>query len=335
MKPLLSGLAKIHEGLVAGRNYFYDHSWIKIRKVPVPVISLGNLTVGGTGKTPLTDLCLRLLRERGHRPGLVCRSYRASLTGPERVNASRDGAASRYGDEAVWFARRHPESPVWSGPVKSDTAAALAAAENVDVILVDDGFQHRRLHRDLNLVLLDATDDLPAYELLPAGRGREVLSALSRADAVLFTKVNWAGGGVPAPVRARIPAGLPVFSFEFALSPLPAAAGEEDNLLLVSAVARPGAFEALVREQRPRARLEHRRFRDHHAYGAGDVEALLERARALGVSRVFTTEKDEVKLRPLWPATGPSLNALSLEVRPQSSIESFYDVLARAFRPRP
>lgn len=323
MNPFYWGLSQLTEVVSGVRNHFYDHRWLKTVHVGVPVISIGNLTVGGTGKTPVADFCLRLLLEKGHRPGLVCRSYRASLKSSQRVIPSAPGEVFRVGDEALWFAKRFPQVPVWSGPVKTETALALKAAESVDVILVDDGFQHRRLHRDLDLLLLDAGDALKAYEALPLGRAREAFVGAARADAYLFTKVNLAEK--ISPVRDFLPLGKPVFEFDSQLGQT----AKVKKAFLVSAIARPESFLGLVRQSEPGTQVDVLSFRDHHPYSAGDVRTILAKAKAFGADEVWTTEKDEVKLRSLWPTNALPLRALSLEAKLRNSVESFYEVLSR------
>lgn len=318
MKSLLGGLSSLYGGLAGLNNALYDGGYRSVVKVSVPVISIGNLTVGGTGKTPVTSFCLSLLESKGHRPGLVVRSYRTSRREPGRVNLSAASPESDFGDEAVWYAKTHPSIPVWSGPRKSRTAQEMLKHENVDVILVDDGFQHRALHRDLDLVLLDSTDPEAAYRPLPAGRAREDWSGLSRAQGILWTKCNLA----PAP-KLALPPEKPVYHFEAALG----AKSVRGKALLVSGIARPESFEALVRASSPELSFDTMVFRDHHPYGAEDVRRIAARASAFGADVVLTTEKDEVKLRSLWSDSSRPLLALPLEVRLRESVESFYEFL--------
>jgi tetraacyldisaccharide 4'-kinase len=329
MNPALWGLSRIYAGLSGTKNLIYDRGWKLPVAVDVPVISLGNLTVGGTGKTPMADFCLRLMLEKGHRPGVVSRSYRSLLKSPARVNPLEPQAAAIYGDEPVWLAKRHSEVPVWSGPRKWETAQAFVRSESVDVIFLDDGFQHRRLHRDLNLVLLDATDGPRAYESLPLGRARESFGNLHRADALLITKTNLASASKLQELRQSLAfSGKPIFEFGLKLGDIPSNGGK---FLLVSGIARPESFSALARQTAPTAEFFERIYSDHHPYWAADITEILEQARRLRVDAVLTTEKDEVKLRPLWTGSDIPLRALPLEVVPPASVQSFYELLGSVF----
>ncbi|MBX3039326.1 MAG: tetraacyldisaccharide 4'-kinase [Bdellovibrionaceae bacterium] len=325
MKKLLGGLSSLYGAVARLNNSLYDRGSRSVTKVAVPVISVGNLTVGGTGKTPVTSFCLSLLASKGHRPGLVVRSYRTSRREPGRVDLSVSSPESDFGDEAVWYAKTHPSIPVWSGPRKVETAQEMLKHEQVDVLLVDDGFQHRALHRDLDLVLLDSTDSEEAYRPLPLGRARESWAGLGRAQGILWTKCNL--GQAPNLV---LPVGKPVFHFESFLE----AKSLAGKALLVSAIARPESFEALVRASSPGLAFDTMIFRDHHPYQAGDVRQILSRAESFGADIVLTTEKDEVKLRPLWKDSSQPLLALPLEVRLRESVESFYEFLRQSLRER-
>lgn len=317
---LYSGLTRVHHGL-------YDTGLRSRVRLGIPVVSVGNLTVGGTGKTPLTDFILTWAQAQGLKPGLIVRSYKASATKPHRVGADGDPAVS--GDEAVWFARKHPQVPVYSGPVKSESADRLARNEKVDFVVVDDGYQHRRLHRDLDLLVVDATEKIENYEVMPIGRAREPWAGIRRAGAVLITKTNLAPPEQLDLLREKIRrAGKPFFEFAYSM-PMP----EEwrSPWLLVCGVARPETVrQAVLREGGP-VDVNLCVFEDHHAYTTADVELILERGRRLGSREIVTTEKDAVKLQSLWPAQ-PPLRVLKLELRPQGPLEELYVLLRSAVR---
>lgn len=321
-------LSKLYGGLAYAHHRLYDTGLRSRVRLCVPVISVGNLTVGGTGKTPLTDFILSWAQAQGLKPGLVVRSYKASATTAHRVSAE-EGDPAVSGDEAVWFARKHPSIPVYSGPVKSDSADLLARDEKVDFVLVDDGYQHRRLQRDLDLLVIDATEKIENYVVLPIGRAREPWAGIRRAGAVLITKTNLAPPEQLELLRGKIrKAGKPFFEFDYSM-PMP----EEwrSPWLLVCGVARPETVrQAVLREGGP-VDVNLCVFEDHHAYTPADVELILERGRRLGSREIVTTEKDAVKLNSLWPAQ-PPLRVLKLELRPQSPLEELYVLLRSAVR---
>jgi len=165
------------------RNYFYDTDWLESVRVEAPVISIGNLSFGGTGKTP----CLVFLAQC-FSPKLkvvvISKSYKSKLAEAEKVDLARANAAAYFGDEACLLKKLLPNCAVWSGPHKFRTAQVASLYEKPDLIFIDDGFSHRRLKRNFDLVLIDATKGFEDY-------WREGLNSLQRADAVMLTKTNF------------------------------------------------------------------------------------------------------------------------------------------------
>ncbi len=259
------------------------------RAIPVEglrVVSVGNLAVGGTGKTPLAAWACRLLVEAGERPALVTRGYGR--------------------DELLLHRRWNPAVAVVADPDRV-AAAREARAGGATVAVVDDGFQHRRLARDVDVVLLAAEDPFPG-KLLPRGPYREPPGALERADVVVVTRRTSASQVARAladEVRRRHP-GLPVARAALtpggwaALDGGPAPAPEGD-VLVATGVARPEAVRAHAAEQGG-AGAELLAFPDHHEFTAEDARRI--RARA-GDRTVVVTEKDAVKLEPLAELLGP------------------------------
>ncbi len=278
--------------VVAVRNRLYDAGWLAAARVPARVVSVGNLTVGGTGKTPAALWLAEQLVARGRRVALVARGYRKERRGVVVVGI--DGTPlvtpAEGGDEAVLLARR------FRGPVLTGERRALAAAEactrfGVDTIVLDDGFQHRALARDADLVLI--ADDPAAARLLPAGSRREPVAALARARAVLVMGEGAAPATPGRPVfRGRlVPTALVhAAGGVWTEAPLEGLAGAE--VVAVAGVARPQRFLATLRAAGARV-VRELRFPDHHAYGPADVAAIAAAARG---GRLVTTEKDLVKL---------------------------------------
>ena len=293
-------------GVVAGlRGSLYDRGWLPSDRLDLPVISVGNLTVGGTGKTPMVAELVRRLQARGLRPGIVSRGYGA--------------AAGEHNDEARALARDLPGVPHVQDADRARGARGLA--DRVDAIVLDDAFQHRRLARDLDLVLLDATRPwgLPATPpaFLPRGLLRESPRALGRAHAVCLTRTDQVAAdelerlceqvlemapGVPllrAVHRPRCLRDPRRPAEEFSLDELRGRTVE-----LVSGIGNPDAFEASVRDLGARV-AEHRRFPDHHPFGPDDL-------RGLGAQEcwIVTTGKDAVKL----DADARALRVLEVEL---------------------
>ena len=309
-RTLLLPLSWPYQLGVSLRNRHYDRSPDAVRRASVPVISVGNITVGGTGKTPMVVQVVRCLRDLGRRPVILTRGYRQQ--------------AGQQADEVLVFANElGDEVPV---VVDGDRCrgARFAVREHAgDVLVMDDGMQHRRLHRDLNLVLIDALDPWGGGALLPAGRLREPLSSLSRADAFIVTRANQVAPEELRAVRDELIARFDrsVWLADIEVCGLESTAGDPpavsdlayDTVLPVSGLGNPNTFEQLVGQLAGHT-LAPLRYADHHPYGTSDVGDILARARDLGAQRVLTTTKDWVKLRPLWEASGDALPLVAVRV---------------------
>lgn len=300
-------IAPIYGGVVRWRNRGFDAGRGVVR-VGRPVISVGNLTTGGTGKTPMVRWVVETLRAQGAKPAIAMRGYGAGATG--------------FSDEAEEYRAMLPGVPIVAQPDRTaGIARLLASADGAQVthIVLDDGMQHRRVYRDVEIVLVDATRDPRRDQLLPWGDLREPLSGLARADAVVVTRVDqvsadaakslttWARGMVPQGVLATARQEWTELALR---SP-----GRGDELrevawlrgrrvLAVCAIGNPGAFVAQVEAAAGDAGLVRSlQLVDHDPYAPETVERVLEMARACEC--VVTTEKDWTKLSRVeasrWP----------------------------------
>ncbi len=302
---LLLPLAPIYRGAVAARTAAYRRGWKQRARLDVPVISVGNLSFGGTGKTPTVIALARDLVRLGRRPAILTRGYRrvddqqAVVVGPDARRT-----AAEVGDEPLEMARRLPGVPV---VVDGDRVRGGAEARRLgaDVVLLDDGFQHLRLERDLDLVLLDAGDPWSGGRLPPLGRLREPLGALARADAVLVTKVpvEWRSPVAEIErVLERIAPRLQVFVSRLVVSRVrvpeqgwqtaEVLAGR--RVLAFAGLGRPSGFATTLVEAGAEVAAT-QWFPDHHAYTRDDLSRVVDRAAAIGAVPV-TTAKDAVKL---------------------------------------
>ncbi|HEU4402317.1 MAG TPA: tetraacyldisaccharide 4'-kinase, partial [Candidatus Polarisedimenticolia bacterium] len=189
LSTLLAPPALLYRAAVRARNALYDSGRLRVHRLPCAVVSIGNLTAGGTGKTPLTSFVAGLLRDSGYRVGVASRGYRRHGTRAPLLVA--DGRAllvdaAHAGDEPYLIARDNPGVAVAVGADRAAAARLLLAAHNPEVIVLDDGFQHRRLGRDLDLLLLDGPDPWGNGKMLPLGPLREPLSGLARAGAIVL-----------------------------------------------------------------------------------------------------------------------------------------------------
>jgi len=304
---LLAPLSPLYRVVSRVRAAGYRHGLLAAERLPVPVVSVGNLTFGGTGKTPTVAALARDLVRRGRRPAVLTRGYgRRSedpllLVGPEPRAGVEDA-----GDEPLELAGLLPGVPI---VVDADRVRGglRARGAGANVVILDDGFQHLRLRRNLDVVLVDVGD--------PWGGGwrlREPLSALRRASAVLVTRlpIRFPEAALD-PIRrriGRIAPGVPVFGATVRPTALRTPEGREDpgalrgaRVLAFAGIGRPRAFEETL-EGLGAEVVARRWFRDHHRYTRLELEAILAEADRLGAVPV-TTGKDAVKLPDGSPVT--------------------------------
>lgn len=341
---VLETLAGGYRSLLDAREWLYRRGVLRARSVGCPVVSIGNLTVGGTGKTPAVELAVRTLAELGRRPAVVSRGYRRQSRG---VQVVADTAAIRLdadeaGDEAFLLARRLPGVPVVVGANRYQAARLAVERYAVTAIVLDDGFQHRTLVKDLEIVMVRARRPWGNGRLLPHGPLREPLAALARADLVVAAG-HLAGDGL-ADVEhavARYAPGVPVLGARYvpvecweADRIRPRALGElaGARLLAFAGIAVPEAFERTLRGLDVEV-LDLVGLPDHYWYGAEDLRALDERARRLGAEGLVTTEKDWVRLRRL-PLPARPLFVVSVRLELSSGHELWRERFARLCRAR-
>jgi len=273
---------------VALRNVLYDHRVFQVRKLARPVVSIGNISVGGTGKTPFVIALGQLLASRGIAFDVLSRGYGRSST--EIAIVDPQGSPAQFGDEPLLIARKL-QSPVIVGADRYQAGLLAEQKFSSKLHLLDDGFQHRRLHRDFDIVLLPAEDQQGS--LLPAGRLREPLSALKRADAVGLTDSQEQQVQAKSIWRLR------------RVIEIPTAAGKT---IAFSGIARPRQFFDGLKS----SKLEIAgsvTFRDHHRYQQPDIDRLLQLKKQTGADSFITTEKDLINLGTLSSQLSPLLAA--------------------------
>ncbi len=286
---------------VAARNRLYDRGLLRQEKLPCPVVSVGNLTVGGTGKTPTVILLATMLREKGRRPAVLSRGYGGS--GQARINTVSDGKRiltewRQSGDEPVLIAGAVPGVPVLTGPRRILTGRVAVERFGADVLILDDAFQHRALFRDLDIVMLDAARPFGNGCLLPRGPLREPQEALHRAHLLIRT----GGTGKEAPPQGVPP--LPIFRglhrprelVEAATGcALPLTELRGVKVYAFAGIGSPEAFRQSLTALGAEV-VAFRAFPDHHPYTLHDLEALRRQAGESGAGRIVTTEKDGIRL---------------------------------------
>ncbi|TGD73605.1 tetraacyldisaccharide 4'-kinase [Mangrovimicrobium sediminis] len=274
---LLRPLEAVFRLLAALRRHPYRAGWANVYRAPCPVVVVGNITVGGTGKTPVVIALVEALQARGLRPGVVSRGYGVHVKGaPFGVDAGTDAASC--GDEALLIARRSG-APMVVHPDRSAAVRALLAQHPVDVIVADDGLQHYALGRDFEIVLIDAVRGLGNGFCLPAGPLREPPARLRSVDRVLYRGSDDSESGVRYQPRSWVN-----LHTQECLPPDAFAAGEP--VLAIAGIGQPAQFFATLDTlgvcYTPQV------FPDHHAYTAADFTALPDKP-------ILMTEKDAVK----------------------------------------
>lgn len=318
---VLDAAAAAYRGLLEARGWLYGHGVLRPRSLRCPVVSLGNLTVGGTGKTPAVELAVRMLAELGHRPAVVSRGYGRKSRG---VQVVADAASIRVepeesGDEPFLLARRLPGIPVVVGADRWEAARAALDGCGATAIVLDDGFQQRTLATSLEVLMARAHRPWGNGRLLPAGPLREPMRALARADLVVAVGTGAVSADEVAAAVARHAPHAPVLTATLEpvgcwearrMESVPLARLSGARVVPFAGIAAPAAFAATLRELHVSGDLV--AFPDHHWYSRDDLRDL--EARAVGADALVTTEKDWVRLRGHL-AAGPPLYVVSIALR--------------------
>jgi tetraacyldisaccharide 4'-kinase len=306
------------------RNALYDRGWKHTFRAAVPVVSVGNLTLGGTGKTPCVEYVAALLRDRGLRPAILSRGY---------------GAEQNRNDEAMVLEENLPDVPHLQGADRVQLAMTAVEELDADALVLDDGFQHRRLRRDLDIVLLDATWPLACESMFPRGLLREPVSGLGRADAIILTRCDqattaddqaaWLKRRFPTkPVAKAVHAPLELVGPDESREGLEALA--RSPVAAFCGIGNPDAFRGTL-ESLGAKPVTFRAYADHHAYTRDDVAELTRWANELPPNAVVvTTQKDWVKLR-LADLAGRRLWALRVGFQLIEGESELLELLKRDF----
>lgn len=304
------------------RNRYYDRQREAVKRVKVPVISVGNLTMGGTGKTPMVAWLASYLQRQGVNPVIVSRGYRRKSTstdqGPDSNRPLND-----EGRELQW---RLPNVHHVQNPDRVAGARQAIDQHGADVIVLDDGFQHRRLHRDLNIVLLDARQPFGYDHVFPRGTLREPIAALRRADAVIVTRSDQVDAATLTEIESRArplchraawcQATHKATSFSNRKTEQPIEFLRGQKVAAFCAIGQPAAFRRTL-EDCGLELVGFCEFADHHAFTARDQTKLAAWGKQRGADVLVCTQKDFVKLTQLNQKTADSLPVWSLQIAMQ------------------
>ena len=307
MRQLLQPLTPLYRGVVQTRNWCYDHQVLRSHRVSVPVVSVGNLSVGGSGKTPLVEYLSTGFQQAGKKVGIISRGYKRKSSG-QIIVCEGDGPVStpeRAGDEPYMLSLLHPE---WIIVVDEDRAEAAETAVReyaVDVLLMDDGFQHRKLARDVDVVVIPVSHTSDHMRLLPSGDLREPWSSLSRATHIvlrgdvgenLWEKAEqWIADFSNATLYRGVKRTVPVLRSRFQDSEKPF----EDfdlppSVFAVTGIGDPGSFQDALRASGC-SLSGFQAFPDHYSYSPESQHHILTEFHQSGADMLVMTAKDIVK----------------------------------------
>lgn len=349
--------AKFYELAVRLRVAAYETAYRKQKRLNAVVISVGNISLGGTGKTPMVEYIARYIKSEDHSVAILTRGYARESSGMRVLNAPRGlssdgpnnlsgagkmiqpsnpadaarnvGGHREYGDEPLMLARALPEVPVVINKNRYEGGRWAERELGAEVLVLDDAYQHLGLARDLNILLLDATDPFGGFEMVPFGRLREPLYGIKRADAVIITRADrpFDQGQTNAIIRYFCGDKVPVmyaYSSITHLRHLETSAVYEAkqfagwNAAVMCGIGNPRAFSDDILQFGMNIVSENF-FSDHHAFTQEDVERVTRAARESGADAIITTEKDAVRLESLKHGDVP-IYAAQLEIQSEDEV---------------
>jgi len=302
LRALFRSISLPHSLVVRIRNLTFDVGLRQPYRASVPVISIGNVTVGGTGKTPIVEAIARWCRKEGYRVTILSRGY---------------GASDGPNDEALLLEENLPDVPHLQGAKRAELAKIAVEELESEVLILDDGMQHRQLARDVEIVLIDATDPFGGGWLLPGGLLREPLSSIRRANVIVITRIDAITREAADKLRSRLERLAPrksILTAQFLPTQLiregdasvPVEQLRGKRVVSFCGIGNPDSFEKMLESLGANV-ADRRTFPDHYAYGRNDVVDLAAWIRQFAPDVVVTTQKDAVKLRlssigdvPLW-----------------------------------
>lgn len=328
---LFGPLSAVYRMALSGRRLLYKSGIKKTKKVPVKVISIGNLTLGGTGKTPAVIAAALEAKKQGFKPCVLTRGYKGKTKG--QCLTDKDFLkVHQAGDETVLMAHSLEDIPVVKGKnrfLAGVYALGKLGPDAINIFILDDGFQHRGLYRDVDVLLIDASNPFGNEKLFPEGILREPLNSIKRADIVVITKADMVSKESIKMITQKIKhynSKAPVYTAQHKPTVILNVSGETRSLdelnnkriYAFAGIANPSYFQALLKSQGADI-VKFKTFRDHHNYNQRDINKIKKDAAGL---EVITTEKDLVKLKELQ--LPENISALKIGFSIDSS---FYDTL--------
>ena len=332
LMPLLLPLSWVYGGAMLFRGFLYDFGILKSHKAQAPVVSVGNITAGGTGKTPVLIFLGQFYAERGKKVGILTRGYGRKSKGQILVTGEHASLApEEIGDEPCLIHRELKKIPIAVDKIRWKGANALSQKMTVAAFLLDDGFQYRAIRKQVEIVVLDAAQPFGNLRLLPAGFLREPIRSVKRASLIWFTRVNETDNFTETARRFSRYSRAPMIESvhqplefrrvdESRVEPKEAFSGEP--VVAFCAIGRPESFRRCLNQLKLNLRA-FREYSDHHLFSEKDILDIKNLAKKKGVRFILCTEKDAVKLQK----TAPDFWYLKIAVQITRGEEILLDLL--------
>ncbi len=319
------------------RKLFYRSGFLKTKELKVKVISVGNITLGGSGKTPFVLYLSKKLKDKGINFAVLTRGYKRRSKGTKELKRSDspDFKWEEVGDEPSLLSNYLPETPIIIGKNRYNSGKIAQAKYKAEVLILDDGFQHWRLKRDLDIVMVDASSDLEKEKLFPEGRLREPLSSLKRANLFIFTRVDQSTHkeklktilqkfNPQSPIVESILVITSVLNWKdktkIDLNSL-----KDKKVIAFCGIGNPFSFENTLKSSGVEI-LNAFFFLDHYIYSQNDFLSLEEERKKVGADFLITTEKDSIRLPDVEKQSIPLL-VVNVELKIISGEEKLWEVL--------
>jgi len=330
------------------KNFMYDKGWSEVSSCGKPVVSVGNLTVGGTGKTPIIASFVQWALDNNLKPAVVSRGYKGQFEGVQRVqNSHADSTAVYYGDEPTMLAGKFSQVPIYVGGDRILACKKLVDECDVDIIFADDAFQHRRLKREIDIVVIDLTETMDSYRPLPWGKLRESFNGILRSQYIIFNKVSLAEKDHEEKVKTKIKkifstsnincpqfinCDYKILKFLTIGEDLYTSSLHNKNVVLVSGIGRNYYFKKLISDSDSSIKiLRHFEYPDHYRYTQKDVNEISKYFNDNKVEKLITTEKDAVKLNQ-FDKLKDILLITCLDLKWGTEINSVYEDIIKKIR---
>ncbi len=334
VKSVLAFLTIFYSVVVALRNYLYDKNIIRSYKAEAYTVSIGNITTGGVGKTPVTAAVANFYRSKGKKVAILSRGYGATINNKQPNIISNGNEvffdSDQAGDEPIWLANNCVNTPVITCHSRVKAAQLAVDKFSADVLIMDDGFQHRKMYRDLNLLLVDNKNRFGNEMLLPAGPLREPIKNIYRADKILLVNKSYDDESAIEYCRelelnfkkkVHLCKMVPDNIYNIVTNDRLAS---DSEILAFCAIGQPQEFyDFLKKDYRLLVTVD---FEDHHLYDETNLIDLMNIANKEGVKKFVTTEKDAEKIKNILIRLKPNIDIYALKLKPYLDIEDICSV---------